>query len=523
MNEPGLVKASDLVGCRWRPYLRATLPEIGPSEAEEQRRARWETAWSEVLSMLPSARGGAFTRTDITTEGWDREMDTLEAIARETSIITRPRFTTNVAENVAEVEFDILLRNGDGTYTPVVVSNQRIIKKAKRGSVRALPVGRLGKDPGADVPGKHRHHPQESYTLALAARALHELERDSGVGGIIGQDRAHVYLLRTAEYQKALDAALEVPVPAGPRAMRDCPTCRFWPRCYAQLKANDDISLFLSGDQAEGYRRRGIDTVQKLIDADITPTSQLAAAWRAGITLLRNPRAGRLPVARFEREIDVDVEAYMDAGAYLWGTWDGGKYRPFVTWGELGSVAEGANFAAFWTWLKGQIADPNVGVFCYANGGENHWLRSSAARFGGRQYGDTTAPTLEEIERFIASPQWIDVFAAVRAHLVGTKGLGLKTVAPQAGFTWRSVGFDGEESINAYRVAVGMAGGVEPKMPGGQQAALVERRAQAALGEQRAQAARAELLRYNEDDCRATAAVRQWLREGAPGIPTLRL
>ena len=35
------------------------------------------------------------------------------------------------------------------------------------------------------------------------------------------------------------------------------------------------------------------------------------------------------------------------------------------------------------------------------------------------------------------------------------------------------------------------------------------------------QAARDMLLRYNEDDCRATRAVRDFLAAGAPGIPVL--
>ena len=35
------------------------------------------------------------------------------------------------------------------------------------------------------------------------------------------------------------------------------------------------------------------------------------------------------------------------------------------------------------------------------------------------------------------------------------------------------------------------------------------------------QAARDMLLRYNEDDCRATRAVRQFLSDGAPGVPLM--
>ena len=67
--------------------------------------------------------------------------------------------------------------------------------------------------------------------------------------------------------------------------------------------------------------------------------------------------------------------------------------------------------------------------------------------------------------------------------------------APEAGFTWDVGDFDGEESVNARRISRG--------------------------SDAAAMHARSQLLRYNEDDCRATAAARHWLRgcagDSAPG------
>lgn len=190
-----------------------------------------------------------------------------------------------------------------------------------------------------------------------------------------------------------------------------------------------------------------------------------------------------------------------------------GRYHPYATWEPLGGQAEAANFAAFWAHVRqllgeertlrprataprprpsaGQVgAEPtpaDVRVYCYSNNGENHWLRSSARRFAGMP----GVPSEEEVEAFIRSSVWVDVFRYVREQLAGPEGLGLKTVAPVAGYHWAEAELGGEGSVAAYR------------------------RALTEVSE------RSRLLRYNEDDCRATAAVRRWLSEGTPGIPAL--
>jgi len=98
-------------------------------------------------------------------------------------------------------------------------------------------------------------------------------------------------------------------------------------------------------------------------------------------------------------------------------------------------------------------------------------------------------PTVAEVERFIASDEWVDLFRVVKAQLISPAGHGLKVVAPMAGFHWRDEDSDGEASLGFYREAVGLSDGD----PAG---------------------ARAKLLRYNEDDCRATAIVRDWIDGG---------
>ena len=200
---------------------------------------------------------------------------------------------------------------------------------------------------------------------------------------------------------------------------------------------------------------------------------------------------------RADVEIDVDMEAYMDQGAYLWGAWMDGTYYDFVTWEKLGSKAEARNFADFWTWLMEQrdeahAAGKTFAAYCYSAHGENHWMRMSAQRFHEHTPG---VPSVEEVNAFINSGEWVDMFVHVKKNFDGPYGLSLKTVAPQAGFNWEQGDFDGEESVNARRVAIGI--------------------------DETAMRAREMLLTYNADDVQATLAVREWMSDNAPGVPRL--
>ena len=72
----------------------------------------------------------------------------------------------------------------------------------------------------------------------------------------------------------------------------------------------------------------------------------------------------------------------------------------------------------------------------------------------------------------------------------------VKQVAATAGNRWPDEVVDGEQSVNARRIAVGDG----PEATG----------------------SRAQLLGYNQGDCQATRVVRDWLCAGAPGVPRMR-
>ena len=83
-------------------------------------------------------------------------------------------------------------------------------------------------------------------------------------------------------------------------------------------------------------------------------------------------------------------------------------------------------------------------------------------------------------------PAWIDLHDLAKEQIQTEGPLGLKQLAASAGFEWRDVNPSGEASMLWYEVATR-----------GDDAA-------AALSRQR-------ILDYNEDDCRATKALRDWL------------
>lgn len=492
------IRAQELQGCRYKQVQRRRFPGTPPTEASRHRARRKHTAVEAVTALLPTGpaigdpRVRRFTRIRIDPTQPDADLDTLEALAQGATLIEGAVLEGTHAGIAWRAEVEILALLPEGTYLPVAVSNHRVARPHPGARAPVISTRRLGLSQPHPEEYTLKYHSSDSFRLALAARALQEYGLGGGLGALIGQDRHRVFLTPTAPFQHAVDNALEAPTPPAPRRLKECASCRFWRHCEPMLRAADDLSLFLPGDRAQRFRDRGIETVTALARADLGEPSALAGAWQRGVPVLRRPSV--TPPPRAEVEIDIDVEAYLDQGAYLWGTFDGREYRPFVTWEPLGGEAEARNFADFWCCLMERRAQAHaqgqkLRVYCYVRHGENHWLRSSARRLKG-------GPTEAEVRDFIRSEEWVDVFDSVTASLAGPCGLGLKTVAPQAGFSWRDRGFDGEESVNAYRVAV-------------------------SLDEGDAEAARRLLLRYNEDDCLATAAVRDWLTRGAPGAEDL--
>jgi predicted RecB family nuclease len=103
-------------------------------------------------------------------------------------------------------------------------------------------------------------------------------------------------------------------------------------------------------------------------------------------------------------------------------------------------------------------------------------------------------PTRADIAAFCASPQWVDLYQEVKRLFIVPGSLRLKAVAPVAGFRWRDPEPGGENSMAWYIAATAQD-------------------APSARHRQR-------ILDYNEDDVRATWALRQWMSQHPEAMPT---
>jgi predicted RecB family nuclease len=197
-----------------------------------------------------------------------------------------------------------------------------------------------------------------------------------------------------------------------------------------------------------------------------------------------------LDVPRADMEIDVDMESTND-GVYLWGVLvserDGDdrlntEYKPFVSWDQHMEVAQLQAFKEFWDWLCGQRDEcartsRTLRAYCFSKGAENGQMKRIAPALG----------LEDEVKEFLESDQWVDLHEVIRRQLVTGHSMGLKDVAPLAGFQWRCDDSGGTQAIVRYDEASATYD------------SLVR------------QDARRWLLEYNEDDVRATAALRAWL------------
>ncbi|WP_035290173.1 TM0106 family RecB-like putative nuclease [Actinokineospora spheciospongiae] len=428
---------------------------------------------------------------------------------------------------------DLLVRTAGG-YVPVLVVRHKVHDPGV--GARTSPLfGVLDVGGGTDAKRKVRPQPRDQLRLAharLLLGAAGYADERTGHAGVVGMDGDTVLWhdlhaptwpggrTALAEYESRFADRLAVATAAAtggeplaqPSRIVECRSCPWWAVCDRQLVQARDVSLVVRGEDAGLLRTAGVRTVDELavLDPDdreapplvgmpMADAVGLAKAWLADLTLVRRHREVAVP--RADVEVDVDMESFGDAGAYMWGTLLSGAdvgqapgYRAFVSWDPLPTDDEARSFAEFWQWLDGvRAAAAERGLtfraYCYNELAENRWLLASAKRFAGRP----GIPTRRRVLDFIESDQWFDLFGSVRDSFLCSHGKGLKTIAPVAGFHWRDPEAGGENSMRWYRDAVGMDGS-EPDLP-----------------------QRTRLLEYNEDDVRATAVLRSWMSSPAVG------
>jgi predicted RecB family nuclease len=130
-----------------------------------------------------------------------------------------------------------------------------------------------------------------------------------------------------------------------------------------------------------------------------------------------------------------------------------------------------------------------VGLYCFWEHAERAQVRRAM------ESGVEGLPSAAALRDVLLDPL-VDLHQVVTSQLQTAGPAGLKVVAGTAGFAWRDAAPSGEASMAWYEEARGE----DPA---------------------RAAAATRRLLAYNEDDCRATRALRDWLEGEARSLPSV--
>ena len=237
---------------------------------------------------------------------------------------------------------------------------------------------------------------------------------------------------------------------------------------------------------------------------------------RADVWVTKRPQLlesnSPLDLPEFDIEIDIDLENSQEAlleididesellgedrlYLYGYGIHDRTKSKDWKTAtilsnSDYSNTPEGECALMLKTWKilvdevrKAERQGLTIGIFHYS-AHEKTWWR----RFAQRYQGQPGVPSLNEIEEFLGH-YFVDLYDFTRKISFPTMGYSIKLLAKEAGFEWSVSDPGGANSLLKYKTAVG-----KDSTPGDRRDAI------------------AWLKSYNEDDVRATFAVRNYVR-----------
>ncbi|MGN6250920.1 MAG: TM0106 family RecB-like putative nuclease [Marmoricola sp.] len=308
----------------------------------------------------------------------------------------------------------------------------------------------------------------------------------------------HEFAFRHRVAEAASGTALVQPI-----FIEECTSCPWFEHCLdvaGDAVSAQVITTAFSRREWLALEKAGCASLETLADLDVSDTSfqatylpevthlpnalvrladvvHRARMVRDGVVLERTT-SGPIDLPTAEVEVDLDVEWDADVHVYLWGALlrrPGAEpvYRSFLSWQVLDAASERALAEEFVAWLRELVASVTgqVRVHHYSPAEVTQLRRVMGA----------------DIDDLLTL--FVDLHRVVAGNFFGVNGLGIKKVAPAFGFAWRD------------------------ETPSGVQSQLWLEEARHASDPAVAEAARQRLLDYNEDDVRATSALRAWLRE----------
>ena len=353
--------------------------------------------------------------------------------------------------------------------------------------------------------------------ISLTAKLIRTFSRTSAEGwkdraALERYDHEHAFRVKVANVAQRRQGAADDPAPmVSPIVVRGCSHCEWWETCRASMPPND-ISLRIEKSRLDVreitvLRSLGIHTVNDLARTDLNEllprylpevthrpgaAERLELATRRAILINNNVELERFDQTRFDLgepavEIDFDIETSAADRIYLWGFWvrevaagAAPYYKAFARFEDLDSAGEIRLAGEAMSWLAEVLeSNPSTLVYHYSDYECVHIRKMAEVS------GDAAIQRVADAigERFV------DLFVIVKKHFFGAHGLGLKVVAQaDAGFAWRD---DDPGGLNSQRW---FAEAVHDE------------------DEQIRLESADRVLAYNEDDVRATAALREWLR-----------
>ncbi|MGV8849003.1 MAG: TM0106 family RecB-like putative nuclease [Propionibacteriaceae bacterium] len=329
-------------------------------------------------------------------------------------------------------------------------------------------------------------------------------------------DHEHGFRVKVASVAQRQTGGPEDPsLVVTPIRVRECDRCVWWQTCRPQL-GDDDLSLRIAKSPLDVreiavLRRLGVATLTDLAEVDLEAllgayipevahrpggeerlriAAHRAQLMVAGVELERVSHEP-IQLPRADIEIDFDIETSADDHVYLWGflvhdsrSGEEPTYVAFSEFSELTDAAERRLAIEALTWLHdlATSTDASVKVFHYS-----HYEVLRIERLAEIFPRDPFTWAVS-----FSHESFVDLFEVVRTHFFGTYGLGLKQVAHAGpGFSWRDDNPGGLNSQSWFADAV-----------------------HAESEDLRAELTQ-RVLDYNEDDVRATAALRRWIRDTA--------